>query len=317
MPKSKLPREVWVASIDLMGLWPEKSIEKRVNDVLARMESFVGLQPDIVCLPETFPTSWVQEKKTLNEVAEDEDSPGPITKRIAEYAKKHKCYVVSAMATKKDGHFYNSAVIIDRTGKLIGVFHKVHPTTGEIRAKKNNEEGGITPGTIRSPVFKTDFGKIGVQICYDANWLESWQYLKEDGAEIVFFPSQYPGGRMLNFHAMRNQYYVVSSTGEDARIVDMSGADIDSSSTFVRYVCAPINLEKLCVPVWPIRDRFPAIFKKYGRKIFLKVFDVEGFVAIESRDPDVKILNVLREFGEPTYDERIKNETEIQDKYRL
>ncbi len=116
---------------------------------------------------------------------------------------------------------------------------------------------------------------------------------------------------------MRNQYYVVSSTGEDARIVDMSGADIDSSSTFVRYVCAPINLEKLCVPVWPIRDRFPAIFKKYGRKIFLKVFDVEGFVAIESRDPDVKILNVLREFGEPTYDERIKNETEIQDKYRL
>ena len=43
------------------------------------MEEVTGLQPDIVCLPELFDTMWVDEKKPLSEVAEDEKFPGPVT----------------------------------------------------------------------------------------------------------------------------------------------------------------------------------------------------------------------------------------------
>ena len=112
----KLPREVWVASIDLQRLYPEKSIESRIKKVLGRMENLVELQPDIICLPETFNTSMVNERKSREEIAEDENVPGPVTSRIAEFAKKHNCYVVCPIVTKNDGRYYNSCILIDRKG---------------------------------------------------------------------------------------------------------------------------------------------------------------------------------------------------------
>ena len=67
--ENRLPREVWVAGISLKGLWPEKTIEKRMKDVLERMENVYAFEPDIICLPETINISWVDELKTLQEVA--------------------------------------------------------------------------------------------------------------------------------------------------------------------------------------------------------------------------------------------------------
>src|SRR4051812_20252519 len=67
---NKLPREVCVASVDLKGLWPDTTMESRIKRILARMEEVTGMQPDIVCLPEMFDTSWVEEEKPLSELAE-------------------------------------------------------------------------------------------------------------------------------------------------------------------------------------------------------------------------------------------------------
>jgi hypothetical protein len=91
--QNRLPREVWVAGISLKGLWPAKTIEQRMKDVLERMESVYAFEPDIICLPETINTSWVSESKTLQEVAEDEITPGPITTLLAGVAKKQNCYI--------------------------------------------------------------------------------------------------------------------------------------------------------------------------------------------------------------------------------
>ncbi len=129
--ENRLPREIWVAAISLKGLWPEKTIEKRIKDMLERMESVYPLEPDIICLPETFQISWVDEIKTLEEIAEEEDVPGPVTARIAEMAKKHNCYIVCPVITKKDGHFYNSSILLNRRGEIDGIYHKIHPTDTE------------------------------------------------------------------------------------------------------------------------------------------------------------------------------------------
>src|SRR5687768_7238481 len=90
----KLPREICVASVDLKGLWPDTTRESRIKRILERMEEAVGMNPDLICLPETFDTSWVEEEKPLSELAEDEKVPGPVTSRIAAFAKKNNCYVV-------------------------------------------------------------------------------------------------------------------------------------------------------------------------------------------------------------------------------
>src|SRR5258705_10095899 len=90
----KLPGQVCVASVDLKGLWPDTTRESRIKRILERMEEVTGMKPDIVCLPELFDTSWVEEEKPLGELAEDEKIPGPVTSRIAAFAKKNNCYVV-------------------------------------------------------------------------------------------------------------------------------------------------------------------------------------------------------------------------------
>ena len=67
---NRLPREVCIASIDLRGIWPEETVEKRINDILERMENVYSFEPDVICLPETFQTSWVNERKKLDEYAD-------------------------------------------------------------------------------------------------------------------------------------------------------------------------------------------------------------------------------------------------------
>lgn len=313
-----MARRVRVAGVDLRGLHPEKTREKRIKRMLARMENVVGLQPDFVCLLELFDTMWVDENFSLREVAEDEKTPGPVTSRIAEFAKKNNCYVVCPVYTHQEGKFYNSSILIDRKGNLAGVYHKTHPVVSEILTGGNDPgENSVIPGRADQPVIETEIGKVGMQICYDANWGDGWENLKKKGAEIIFFSSAFPGGRMLNYYAWRNNCYVVSSSGMDARVIDMSGNILDCSSTFVRYAWADINLEKVNTDTWPTNERLPDIFKKYGDRVGVKVWDNTGVITIESLDPALKVRDVLKEFELLTLDENIKISEAVQDQYRL
>ena len=286
--------------------------------MLARMEEVKGLHPDIVCLPELFDTSWVEEQFAIRDIAEDEKIPGPVTGRIAEFAKKNNCYVACPVYTAKDGNFYNSCLLIDRKGNIAGAYNKMHPVKDEILTGKPGKDAiGILPGAIDQPVIETDFGKVGIQICYDANWQNGWENYRRQGAEIILFSSQFPGGRMLNYLAWRYGCYIISSTGGDARIIDMSGNDLHSSSTFVRFTWADINLEKANADTWPTNERLPDLFSKYGSRLWIKVWDNTGVVTIESLDPDLKVRDVLKEFGILTIYENVKASEVVQDKYRI
>ena len=156
-----------------------------------------------------------------------------------------------------------------------------------------------------------------MQICADADWLDGWQSLKKDGAELVCFPSQGPYSNTLRGRAWVNHYYIVSATGEDAQIIDITGDPIAWDGEFARWVCAPVNLEKEFLHIWPHTLKFDAIQKKYGRKIRFKIYHPENWATLESLDQDVKIKDILKEYEIPTYDEQIREATAIQNKYRL
>lgn len=311
----KLARQICVATMDIktyMPDWPDKTREARVKRMLGRMNELTGLQPDIICLPELFDTIWVEEPLKISEVAEDETTPGPVTSMIAAFAKKNKCYVVCPVYTRKNGHFYNSSILIDRKGEIAGVYHKTHPVKSEIIVK---EDVGVVPGAIDQPVFETDFGKVGMQICYDAYWSDGWDNLHVKGADIVFFSSAMPGGRILNYYASKNEYYIVSSTGNDARVIDKSGNDLDCTSDFVRLAWATINLNKLNVDLWP-PSRIGEMYKKYGNRIGIRVWTNTDVATVESLDPELNIRNVINEFEIPVFSEYIKKETGIHAQHR-
>ena len=306
----RLPREIVVASIDLRGLWPVDTVEERVNDILDRMQEVYIFKPDLICLPETFQTSWVREERKVEDYAEDVHVPGPVTSLLCREAKAQQCYIVCPIITKDDGKFYNSALLINREGQIDGVYHKSHLVPSEI------QEMGLTPGTLTPRAFDTDFGKLGIQICYDANWFDCWDHLKQQGTELICFPSQAPFINVLKHHAWINQAYIVSSTGEGARILDITGDEIVKSGQFERWVCETINLEKRLIHVWPYIRKMKAIRNKYGEKIKINIYHPENWITLESRDPELKVQEILEEYEIPSYDEHLRKNELVQDKYR-
>lgn len=286
-PKA-LPREVWVASITLGDLKGE-SYEENIELLLERMDEVAPYHPDIVCLPEVAPFLRLRRRPPVKEVAEQ--GLGPITSRFASYAKKNHCYVIIPLYTKENGLYYNASVLLDREGAYVGEYRKIYLTAGEM-------EKGLTPGPTDPPVFQTDFGVIGMQICFDLQFFDGFKRLGEKGAEIVFWPSAYCGGRELNTVAWMNRFVVVASTRYDpVKICDMDGSDIVSSAYRSRHwVCEPINLEKVMIKKWPHILKFEKIIQKYGRKIKIHIYEEEVWALIESLSQDVRVEDILEEF---------------------
>ena len=160
---------------------------------------------DIACLPEEF----------AGTVAEP--IPGPTTKAVGELAKKHHMYVVCPIREQAtDGRQYNTAMLLDRAGRIAGYYRKIFVFWGE----------GLHPSNEGVKVFDTDFGRIALLTCFDANFDEVWQKAERKGAEIVLWPSAYGGGTPLNGYAMIHNYYIVAVGW--GNMIDIFGKTIEN-----------------------------------------------------------------------------------------
>ena len=137
---------------------------------------------DMVVFPELFSTGY-----HLNTIGPDivdltEDVDGPTVTALQEAARKGNCYVVAGLSLFHEvpGVPFNSAVFINRDGSLQGVMDKVHLWALErFYFRAGNEY----------PVFDTEFGKVGIMICYDMGFPEAARMMALNGAEIILAPS--------------------------------------------------------------------------------------------------------------------------------
>lgn len=304
----RLPREVWIASVCQHGMQashPDEMVQKMID----RMQEIVPLQPDMICLPEMFHVANLKGTRPTVQ-ASSEKAIGPISQPVADFARTHRCNVICPISTVENGNFFNSAVVIDRDGAFVGEYRKINPTEGEL-------DKGIMPGPIDPPLFELDFGKIGIQTCYDINWHDNWRRLRQKGAEIVFWPSAFAGGKMLNGLAWINKFFVVSSTRiQSSKMVDVLGEDLVSTGRFDNWLCAPINLDVAVVQTYRNINKLDDLRARYGRAVDIRVQHVEAWARIESRSPDVSIPDLLREFELETAEEMFARETVRQDELR-
>jgi len=295
----RLPREVWVAAVSQEGM-PGGTPDAVTGMLIERMEEIAPMKPDIICLPELASFSNLGGGRSeVERVAEK--PPGPFSSRFADFAHKHRCYVFCGLYTRDSDRYYNAMVLLDRQGQVSGEYRKMHPTEGEMKK-------GVSPGPSEPPVFETDFGKIGGQICFDIEWQDGWEKLQKAGAEIVFWPSAFGGGQKLNMLANLNRYVVVSSTQKGAsRVCDISGETLALTGRWDRSLCIPVNLEKVFIHTWPYAERFGDMRKKYGQDIRIVTFHDEEWTIIESRAPDVSVAEVLQEYDIRTYEQMIRD----------
>ncbi|MEE9396044.1 MAG: carbon-nitrogen hydrolase family protein [Methylococcales bacterium] len=111
-------------------------------------------------------------------------------------------------------HLYNTSVLIDRGGNLVGVYRKIYMC--DAPALGYNESKGIKPGDTLV-VVDHEVGKIGFSICYDLRFPELYEALTTQGAEIIFVPAAFflhTGKQhwipLLTARAIENQVYIVA-----------------------------------------------------------------------------------------------------------
>ncbi len=208
------PRKVVVGTVIFgpYGKYPGleerlKVLSKLVDDMADEAgRTYPGRRLDLAVLPETSVT----------------DNQGPATHRaiplrgsvletFGALARRHKTYLVVPLDLVEEGSsgpvYFNSAVLLDRQGAVAGIYRKVHPVAV---VGRDDLENGISPGS-EFPVFDCDFGKLGIQICWDMTFDDGWQALADKGAELVVWPSASPATALSAARAGRHRYYVVSS----------------------------------------------------------------------------------------------------------
>lgn len=127
--------------------------------------------------------------------------PGRQTERIAKAAAAGRIYVVvGCWELYRDGSFANTALLFDRSGKIIGKYHKVHAAVDHYEGEPpwskppsgkdhdwllRNDPEWIMKRGDDFPVFDLDFGRIGILTCYDGWFPETFRILSLKGAEIL------------------------------------------------------------------------------------------------------------------------------------
>lgn len=275
LPRNPLVRVVTISQGRLDRVTPTL-----LEETLERMDEALSFQPDMVCLPEHF-----------SEQAPEEVPGGLVTERIREWARKHAVYVIFGLARKDAGRVYNSAVVVGRKGEIVGIYDKIHPTEGEM-------EEGVTPGVPDPPVFDTEFGRIGIQICFDVNWWDMWSQLKRKGAKLIFFPSAYPAGIETPALAVKNEVFVVTSPQSGVgSIYDVTGRALAQSGKYQRWAGAVLPLGKRVFEIDFHVKRMREIQRKYGRRVQVEWIHDNDWVTLASLDPDLTVDDLIHEYG--------------------
>ena len=164
--------------------YPKKG-DLRANHVrLMRILGDVSAhRPDVVITPECYLDGYVSteaevSKGNIVEYAIDPSS-SPYAQEASEWASRNSVWVIYGCTRLARGGAYNTALIFDRSGGLVGSYDKTHCQNTDAKYLEGRS----------LPVFQSDFGTFGVMICADRRWPETVRTLAAKGARVIFNPT--------------------------------------------------------------------------------------------------------------------------------
>ena len=156
--------------------------------VKAMLDTYSGPDPDFVVLPEIFTCPY--DNKCFPQFAESGE--GETYRFLANLARERKAYVIGGSIPElEEGKIYNTSYIFDRGGKLIGRHRKIHLFDIDVQGGQYFKESDVlSPGT-QITVFDTEFGKMGVCICFDIRFPDLFIEMRKAGVRMVFIPAAF------------------------------------------------------------------------------------------------------------------------------
>ena len=160
----------------------ERNVDKAVR--LAQITAEKGAQ--IICFQELFSTHWFPKEMDRKHFTLAENLKGPSLGRMREVARTHEIALVCPFFEEgEEGGFYNTAVVFDAGGEMLGRYRKIHVPQIPLWEEKYY----FAPGNLGFPVFHTRFAAIGIQVCWDNFFPEGSRILALKGAQIIFSPT--------------------------------------------------------------------------------------------------------------------------------
>lgn len=197
--------------------------EENIKKAIQMIKDSKKQGADLAVLPEMFNCPYENEK-FIEYGEEFEDS---ITlKRIAETAKEENIHVLAgsipeiemslAEEGKDEKSIYNTSVLFDNQGKILGKHRKMHLFDIDVKGKIYFKESDTLSAGSNFTVIETELARIGIGICYDIRFVELSRIMTLNGAEILIFPGAFnlttgPAHWEILFksRALDNQVYTI------------------------------------------------------------------------------------------------------------
>lgn len=207
----------------------EKATQKRLKIFAVQMSSEIGnkeanftnvqriidneihKETDIIVLPEVWTVGW-KPSEFINSAEKLENSE--TINFLSELAKKYDSNIIGgSFITKKDDKYYNTCPIIDRKGKLIATYDKMH-----LFSYYGCDEGTFVENGKNPRIVDIDGIKVGISICYDIRFPEIYREYRKAGADLLINMAAWPMTRAVHWEALskaraiENQSFMIALT---------------------------------------------------------------------------------------------------------
>lgn len=173
-------------TIGLVQTRVSDDIHHNIEKTIAKIREAASKGAKIICLQELYRTKYfpTDERKDVTQLAET--IPGETTSTLSNLAKElNVVIIVPIFEVDSSGKYYNTAVVIDEDGSLIGSYRKTHIPHDPFFYEKSY----FNEGDSGYQVFRTRNLSFGVLICYDQWFPEAARTLALQGADVIFYPS--------------------------------------------------------------------------------------------------------------------------------
>jgi len=159
----------------------ERNVERAVQFAKIAIEK----RANIICFQELFTTHWFPREMDKRYFSLAERVDGFTIGTMRRLAKECGVVLICPIFETEEDFFYNSAIVIDADGEVLGSYRKMHVPQIPLW----EERYYFSSGNRGFPVFKTKFAPIGIQICWDNFFPEGSRILALKGAKILFSPT--------------------------------------------------------------------------------------------------------------------------------
>ncbi len=188
--------------------------EENLKKASSMIAEGVLKKADFIVLPEMFNCPYSNDK--FIEYSEEEINSNTINE-ISHLAAENNVYILAgSIPEKENDNFYNTSYLFNRNGEIIAKHRKMHLFDIDVKGKITFKESDVLTAGDDFTIADTEFGKIGIGLCYDIRFPELARIMTENGASILFYPGAFnmttgPAHWQLLFRsrALDNQVFCV------------------------------------------------------------------------------------------------------------